>query len=259
MNNKTTNIRSSFHFFEDMQAQNKHFTLKDISTATNWGKSTVRTYLSKKWSGIVSKCDDSLYSADISAYTEDAYVQMMSQNYKKSVQPFKPNLPEKVESLVLKAHNFAILAIDIYNRPLTPFRSYGYIVMMNIAWTALFHAIFENDSIDYFYKLEDGNYEIIDGDKKAWDLKSCLKQANTIISPAEIANLKLFIKLRNKIEHRYVPGIDLYIIGECQALLLNFEKLITKKFSNFYSLNGRVKTFAHFQFLPLGISFLNQQ
>ena len=238
MNNKTTSIRTSFNFFKNMQSQNKHFSRQEISNATGWGKSTVSTYLSKKWPDIIFKCNDGLYAANISSYTEDAYVHMMSQNYKKSIQPFKPVLPAKVESLVYKARSFAILAIDIYNRPLTPFRSYGYIVMMNIAWTALFHAIFENTGVDYFYKDKTGKYKLIDGDKKAWELETCLNHVNTLLSPAEVANLKLFIGLRNKIVHRYVPEIDLYIIGECQALLFNFEDLITKKFSIFYALNN---------------------
>src|SRR5207249_3343835 len=36
-------------------------------------------------------------------------------------------------------------------------------------------------------------------------------------------NIELFIKLRNKIEHRNLPGIDQELIGECQSFVLNFE------------------------------------
>ena len=74
---------------------------------------------------------------------------MMSQNYKQSVEPFKPELPEQVDELVVKARDSAVLAVDIYNRPIVAFRSQGYIVMMIIAWTALFHAIYESEKTDY--------------------------------------------------------------------------------------------------------------
>ena len=43
---------------------------------------------------------------------------------------------------------------------------------------------------------------------------------------------------RNKIEHRYVPAFDLDIFGECQAMLLNFETLLTDTFGTYYALNN---------------------
>jgi hypothetical protein len=119
---------------------------------------------------------------------------------------------------------------------MTSFRSKGYIVMMIIAWRSLLHAIFEMENKPYFY-AEQGETIIIDGDKKSWELDKCVNESNDL-SPACKKNLKLFIGLRNKIEHRYVPNLDLDILGECQSLLLNFETLITKKFSDYYSLNS---------------------
>lgn len=50
-------------------------------------------------------------------------------------------------------------------------------------------------------------------------------------------NIEFFIKLRNKIEHRSMPGLDIGIFGECQALLFNFEDLVTAEFGNKYALN----------------------
>jgi hypothetical protein len=38
------------------------------------------------------------------------------------------------------------------------------------------------------------------------------------------------LKLRNKIEHRFMPSIDKEIVWECQALLINFEKVLVKEF-----------------------------
>lgn len=236
--NKADKLRASYQFFLKMQNEKKPFTSDDIAAVTGWSNSTIRTYKTKKWSNILAPLPNKCFSADVSAYTEEAYVRMMSQNYKQSIDPFKPKLSEQVEELVVKARDSAVLAIDIYNRPIIAFRSQGYIVMMVIAWTALFHAIYELEGIDYFYKEKNGNDKIVDGDKKAFELDRCIEKCGNLISNAVKNNLQLFILLRNKIEHRYVPAFDFDVFGECQAMLLNFENLITEKFGPYYALNN---------------------
>ena len=236
--NKADKFRASYQFFLKMQNEKKYFSSDDIAAATGWSRSTIKTYRTKKWSDILIPHSNKCFSADVSTYTEEAYVRMMSQNYKQSVEPFKPELPEQVDELVVKARDSAVLAVDIYNRPIVAFRSQGYIVMMIIAWTALFHAIYESEKTDYFYKNKDGSDKLVDGDKKAWELDSCLDKCGNMISDAAKENLRLFISLRNKIEHRYVPAFDFDVFGECQAMLLNFENLITEKFGSYYALNN---------------------
>jgi len=56
-------------------------------------------------------------------------------------------------------------------------------------------------------------------------------------NPAVRLNLEFFVKLRNKIEHRSMPGIDVDIFGECQALLFNFEDLLVSEFGSQNALN----------------------
>lgn len=236
--NKVDKFRASYQFFIKMQNEKQAFSSEDIAVATGWSSSTIRTYKTKKWSDILIPHTNKHFLADVSTYTEDAYVRMMSQNYKQSVEPFKPELPEIVDELVVKARDSAILAVDIYNRPIATFRSQGYIVMMIIAWTALFHAIYESEGTDYFYKNKDGSDKLVDGDKKAWELDECLSKCGNMISDATKENLRLFISLRNKIEHRYVPAFDFDVFGECQAMLLNFENLIIEKFGSYYALNN---------------------
>lgn len=236
--NKADKFRASYQFFLKMQTEKKCFSNDDIAAATGWSSSTIKTYKTKKWSDILIPRSNKLFFADVSTYTEEAYVRMMSQNYKQSVEPFKPELPETVDELVVKARDSAILAVDIYNKPIVAFRSQGYIVMMIIAWTALFHAIYEAEGTDYFYKNKDGSNKLVDGDKKAWELDECLSKCGNMISDAVKENLRLFISLRNKIEHRYVPAFDFDVFGECQAMLLNFENLITEKFGSYYALNN---------------------
>ena len=82
----------------------------------------------------------------------------------------------------------------------------------------------------YFYKERNGRFKKIDGERKAWELTECIKkyQSNTEekrLSDATVANLKFFIGIRNKIEHRYWDSttLDISLFGECQSLLYNYE------------------------------------
>ena len=51
-------------------------------------------------------------------------------------------LPRAVKSSLEKACDSALLAVEVYNKPAVKFKSGGYIALMIIAWTSLFHAIF---------------------------------------------------------------------------------------------------------------------
>jgi hypothetical protein len=51
-------------------------------------------------------------------------------------------LPIKVKEHIEKARDSAILAVEIYNKPAVKFKSGGYISLMIIAWSSLFHAVF---------------------------------------------------------------------------------------------------------------------
>lgn len=230
-------FKLSYSFFCEKAADGTSFALDELSARTGWSDSTVRTYVGKKWRPFLLKEGTAFLVNNAEfAYSEEEYIRMMSQVQKYSSNPYKPELAETVESLVDKAKEAAILALDIYNRPSTVFRTQGFTVMMIIAWTSLLHALFEQAQIDYYYYEKDGSIKIVDGDKKAWELSKCLDEYGNLPQATQ-ENIKLFIQLRNKIEHRFAPAFDLEICGECQALLLNFEELLTSKFGSYYSLN----------------------
>lgn len=110
----------------------------------------------------------------------------------------------KTKSLLESSIDCALLAVEIYNKPRAPFRVESFITHMIMAWTRLFQAHF-NFTIGetYFYKGNNGRYKIIDGEKKAWELKTCIKEYGQLSNPVK-TNLEFFIKLRNKIEHRTI-------------------------------------------------------
>lgn len=149
-----------------------------------------------------------------------------------------PRIPKKVKQLLVKSHDSALLAVEIYNKPAIAFRSYNYIILMCIAWLAFFHAYFEKNNIKYYYRERGSRrYVYIDGEKKSWDLSECVSRYFQGESNPVKDNLNFFIGLRNQIEHSYLPALDVSISGECQALLLNYEKYVTKEFGPQFGLS----------------------
>lgn len=146
-------------------------------------------------------------------------------------------LPRAVKDALQKARDSALLAVEVYNKPAVAFKSGGYITLMVIAWTSLFHAIFYRKGVKPYYRKPNGRYERVEGDYRHWELGECLKHyyGDGTGNPV-CKNLEFFIPLRNKIEHRSLPEIDSTIFGECQAMLLNFDTLLEKEFGTRYCL-----------------------
>lgn len=152
----------------------------------------------------------------------------------------------KTKSILESSMDSALSAVEIYNKPRTAFRVETYITLMVIAWTKLFHAYFNKTIGDtYYHKGKNNRFIMVDGEKKAWELNDCIKEFQKIapvdkrLSEAVIDNLLFIIKLRNKIEHRYIDKIEIetLVFGECQALLYNYESVIQSLFNSKYTIN----------------------
>lgn len=146
-------------------------------------------------------------------------------------------LPRAVKQSLDKARESALLAVEVYNKPAVSFKAGGYITLMVIAWTSLFHAVFFRRKTKPYYRRENGRFEKVDDEYRHWELGECLAQyyGSDTQNPSR-KNLEFFIPLRNKIEHCSLPEIDASIFGECQAMLLNFDAMVEKEFGAKYCL-----------------------
>lgn len=155
-------------------------------------------------------------------------------------------LPQKVRTHLEKCKWAALAAVETYNRPNNPFRSALYTVLITIAWTALFHAVFHKRGRNPWYRRKQGDggrgvrYVQVDGDPKHWELGECLKQYFRDRTTPVRKNLEFLIGLRNKIEHRQVPELDPSLYGECQATLMNLESMIVEQFGQTYALTEQL-------------------
>lgn len=155
-----------------------------------------------------------------------------------------PRKSASVRNHLDQSRTAALAAVEHYNKPGVPFRTRTYVLLMNVAWTSLFHAIFYQRKVKPWY-LRQGTgrgrrYEYVDGEPKHWELSKCIREYwKTDNSPPQ-ENLKFFISLRNKIEHRSYPELDPALYGECQAMLMNYEDMLTKEFGQAYALAGQL-------------------
>lgn len=155
-------------------------------------------------------------------------------------------LPTLVSTNIEKARSSAIAAVDVYNRPGPKFRTAHYIVLIIMAWTALFHGYFYSSGRRPWYRKRTSGrgkairYQKVNGDPKHWDLSECIRQYFKDNNPPERKNLEFLIELRDKIEHRYLPELDAALYGECQASLLNIEDYIVSMFGSKYALTEQL-------------------
>jgi hypothetical protein len=145
-------------------------------------------------------------------------------------------LPRLVRDHLEKARAAALAAVEAYNKPGPRFRTAHYIVLMTMAWTALFHAVFIKSGRRPWYRKKTSGkgkgirYVYLDGEPKHWELAECLDQYYQDRNPPERSNLRFLIGLRNRIEHRHLPELDPRLFGECQAALTNFDETVVKEF-----------------------------
>ena len=144
-------------------------------------------------------------------------------------------LSKEVKQCLNKALDSALLAVETYNKPAIKFKSSGYIVLMSIAWTALFHAIFYKRKIKSIYK-EGRFYKRVNEDLQFWELTTCVRKYFEDVNNPIRKNIEFFIPLRNKIEHKFLPELDANIFAECQSFLLNFDKIVEQEFGVCYCL-----------------------
>jgi len=167
------------------------------------------------------------------------------------------SLPQTVKDSLEKSRAAAIAAVDAYNRPGPRFRTAQYLILITVAWTALFHAIFYSRGRRPWYRSRGASagtgtrYQKIDGEPRHWDLAECIRQYYSDKNPPERKNLEFLLGLRNKIEHRHLPDLDPALFGECQAALLNMEALLVQEFGPKYALAEQLAVSLQFtQIIP---------
>ena len=146
--------------------------------------------------------------------------------------------------LILKSREAALSAVQIYNNPLTGFKTESFIILFVIAWTYLLHAYYRASRIEYrYYTTAKTRKRFIrnpDGSIKYWDLKECISQETCPLDRDTKNNLLFLIGLRNQVEHKKATGLDSYLSARYQACALNYNYYLKKLFGEKYSMDNNL-------------------
>ena len=153
--------------------------------------------------------------------------------------------------MVTASRDEACLAVEMYNRPGAP-RSYEtFVVHMHLAWLYLLQAIASRDGVeDRYIEMHGRRRRVVrvDGEPRRWELDRHVAERWPDANHPVRANVRFFIALRNKIEHRYTRSQEALAIatgGHAHALLVNYEAELTGEFGAEASL-GHVLRFPVF-------------
>jgi len=140
----------------------------------------------------------------------------------------------------------ACLAVRLYNDASEKRSFEGFVIHMHLAWLYLLHAEFVRDGVDFRYWDASKKNRLlkIDGEPKRWELERSMKERWSSDSDPVRANLSLFIRLRNRLEHRHAHADDalmLNLAGHAHALLVNYEEELTSQFGEDESLALRLR------------------
>ncbi len=227
---KFEKVDLAYEFLIEKEKLGESFNIQQLADVTGWKPQSCRTYLSKRWHQYVSKDGLQFTSSGILFLSKEEFHAVHSQKLQQ-VSDFSTK-----GVLLHKSKEFALLAVSIHNNPYTEFKTYGFIINIIIAYTSLFHAIFEKRGSNYIHLNDDGTPVMIDGEEKPWELSKCCDEYWPGVEAVEKFNLKFLIGLRNKIEHRSLPAIDLAVNGECQSALNNFENIMVSEFGDEHAL-----------------------
>jgi hypothetical protein len=148
-------MRKAHAFLVQVETDDSIFTCEELRQASGWAISHTKGIIGKKLISRLRRVDSGYKIDGIKAMSLDAFCCLCSQTAALASDPDRPRLDPKVEGLVNKAQEAALAAVQHYNNPTSKFRSANFIVLMVIAFTALFHAVFEQQGVDYIEKKED--------------------------------------------------------------------------------------------------------
>lgn len=174
--------------------------------------------------------------------SQTAYVEQLEARLRAlGVEPVEGEDLDDVHRLLAAAREAALAALRIYNDPSAGFRTETFILLMVVAWNSLLQAILERDDVDCLQRDDDGKPIMQDGRPKVHDTGRFVELA----LPGDLmrgvrANLDFFLGLRNRIAHRYLPALDHEVVGEAQAMLLNFESILSDEFGAASALGDRL-------------------
>lgn len=145
--------------------------------------------------------------------------------------------PTAEETHLLHSREACLAALRVWNDPVNSFRTGAFSLLFVTAWNNLALALAKRAGIEWRELDKSGQPILIDDTEKVLDTYSLIKRVlPQYCNHGTRENIKYWIDLRNKVAHHYLPELDILVIPEAQAGLLNFERILSNEFGDEYSL-----------------------
>ena len=140
--------------------------------------------------------------------------------------------PEVWKDQLRHARESCLAALRTWNDPTARFRTGAFSLLFVTAWNSLAIAVLERSGIDW--RRSDpatGQPLIIKDTEQSMDTRDLVDVAFPGDTPRAIGlreNVRFWVDLRNCTAHRHLPGLDLPVIPQAQAGLVNIETAFTE-------------------------------
>lgn len=155
----------------------------------------------------------------------------------------------EIELLLGPSRRAALHAIRTFNDPTETFSIEAFATSMIIAWNCLFQARLVGQDIDIYVHEKNGTLKTREGQPFVLGVTDLARKALSFPDDQDVfENLLKWIKLRDLVEHRVLPGLEAAVAGLAQPLLLNYESFVEEWFGEEWGLGSKL-------FVPLHLSF----
>ena len=135
-----------------------------------------------------------------------------------------------VQAQLMHARHAALSALRVWNDPLATFKTGTFSLLFVAAWNSLALACAMKDGWDW-REMNGKKPVLIDGQAKALPTDVLIMRAFTGETHRGLReNVLDWLNLRNCVAHRHLPALDVLVIPQAQAGLLNFETELTGRF-----------------------------
>ena len=146
--------------------------------------------------------------------------------------------PADWELQVCHARDACLSALRVWNDPTARFRTSAFALLIITAWNGLAIGLLQRTNLEW-RKIDSGGAPILrDGAEQSHDTRELIRRAfqgDDAPSVALRENVSFWVDLRNSAAHRHLPGLDLAVIPQAQACLVNIERVLIDDFGPEYS------------------------
>lgn len=219
-----------YKLLKQAEAKNRTVSVEEIIEATEWKKSSLRTYFGKGQLPFLVEVSDGVYGVDgVQKLTPITFSKYLSQS--KHRRELGHNCKSKLaRALLRKSKDNMVLALEIYNRPSLQNRLDAFVLLFSTAWEQLLKAklVELNDENSIFRDVTKSGR-----DKETISLRDCLEMFYKADDPIR-RNLEQIKFYRDKATHLLMPELQFLVSRIFQSGVQNyseeFESFAEQKF-----------------------------